>query len=109
MYTRSGYARIYDVVRRIPKGRVATYGQIATLAGIPGHARLVGYAMAALPEDSAVPWHRVVNARGTISLRGTQGDDRLQRALLEADGIEFDAAGCIDLERHRWRPRRPST
>jgi methylated-DNA-protein-cysteine methyltransferase-like protein len=105
----SGYTRIYDVVRRIPRGRVATYGQIATLAGIPGHARQVGYAMAALPEDSRVPWHRVVNSRGMISLRADQGYAQIQRALLENEGIVLDDGGRLSLERHRWRPRRPST
>jgi len=104
-----GYARIYDVVRRIPRGRVATYGQIATLAGIPGHARQVGYAMAALPEDSRVPWHRVVNARGMISLQADRGYAQMQRILLENEGVAFDACGRLSLERYRWRPRQPST
>ena len=109
MQTRSGYVRIYDVVRRIPNGRVATYGQIATLAGIPGHARQVGYAMAALPEDSRVPWHRVVNARGMISLRTDRGYAQMQRILLESEGVTFDACGRLSLERYRWRLRQPST
>jgi methylated-DNA-protein-cysteine methyltransferase-like protein len=104
-----GYIRIYNLVRRIPRGRVATYGQIATLAGIPGHARQIGYAMAALPEDSRVPWHRVVNARGMISPRADRGYEPTQQVLLEAEGVQFDAGGRLNLERHRWRPRRPST
>jgi methylated-DNA-protein-cysteine methyltransferase-like protein len=99
------YARIHAVVRRIPRGRVATYGQVAALAGLPGHARQVGYALHALPRDSAVPWQRVVNARGEVSPRRLPGWDGLQRALLEREGIVFDARGCIDLERRRWRPR----
>lgn len=102
---RSTYDRIHAVVRRIPRGRVATYGQIANLAGLAGHARQVGYALHALPEDSGVPWHRVINARGEISLRGGEGAGNLQRVLLEAEGVYFQASGRIDLERYRWRPR----
>ena len=98
------YARIYQVVRRIPRGRVATYGQIAELAGIPGHARQVGYALHALPSGSAVPWHRVLNARGALSLRRDSGAEISQRQRLEREGIRFDAAGRIALERLRWRP-----
>jgi methylated-DNA-protein-cysteine methyltransferase-like protein len=100
------YARIYTVVRRIPRGRVATYGQIAELAGLPGHARQVGYALHALPEGSAVPWHRVLNARGTLSLRRDSGGEISQRLRLEQEGVRFDAGGRIALERVRWRPSR---
>jgi methylated-DNA-protein-cysteine methyltransferase-like protein len=99
------YRRIWAVVRRIPRGRVATYGQVATLAGIPRHARMVGYALHALPEGSTVPWHRVINAAGAVSLRGEPGYDRLQRALLEGEGIRFDVEGRVALARYRWRPR----
>jgi methylated-DNA-protein-cysteine methyltransferase-like protein len=99
------HARIHAVVRRIPRGRVATYGQVARLAGLGAQPRLVGYALAALPEDGAVPWHRVVNAQGRVSPRATPGADALQRALLERERVRFDAGGRIDLERHRWRPR----
>jgi methylated-DNA-protein-cysteine methyltransferase-like protein len=99
------YARIYAVVRRIPRGRVATYGQIAELAGLPGHARQVGYALHALPEGTAVPWHRVLNARGTLSLRRDSGGEITQRIKLEREGVRFGAGGRIPLERLRWRPR----
>ena len=99
------YERIYAEVRRVPRGRVATYGQVAELAGLPGHARQVGYALHALPDGTAVPWHRVINARGEISRRAEPGYDRLQRAVLEAEGVELDEAGRIRLERFRWRPR----
>jgi methylated-DNA-protein-cysteine methyltransferase-like protein len=99
-------ARIYAVVRRIPRGRVATYGQVAALAGCAGHARQVGYALHALAEDSTVPWQRVVNARGEVSPRRMPGWDGLQRALLEREGVAFDARGRIDLARRRWRPAR---
>jgi len=97
---------IYAVVSRIPAGRVATYGQVARLAGIPGHARLVGYALSALPEGSRVPWHRVVNAKGEISPRSNGlGHDRLQAALLRREGMRIDRQGRIALAAFRWRPR----
>jgi methylated-DNA-protein-cysteine methyltransferase related protein len=99
------YVRIYAVVRRIPRGRVATYGQVAALADLPGHARQVGYALHALPEASGVPWHRVLNAQGRVSLRATPGWDGLQRALLEREGVAFDTSGRTDLSRYQWRPR----
>jgi methylated-DNA-protein-cysteine methyltransferase-like protein len=99
------YARIYAVIRRIPRGRVATYGQIAELAGLPGHARQVGYALHALPDHSAVPWHRVLNARGTLSLRRDSGAEVTQRLKLEREGVRFDAGGRVPLDRVRWSPR----
>jgi methylated-DNA-protein-cysteine methyltransferase-like protein len=98
------YVRIYEVVRRIPRGRVATYGQIAELAGLPGHARQVGYALHALPENSAVPWHRVLNARGALSLRRASAGEISQRLRLEREGVRFDAGGRVALARVRWRP-----
>ena len=97
----SSRARIYDAVRGIPRGRVATYGRLAASVGMPGHARQVGYALAALDGDSDVPWHRVVNARGEVSARsGDRTAEGLQRALLEAEGLHFDPRGRIDLERY---------
>jgi methylated-DNA-protein-cysteine methyltransferase-like protein len=99
------HARIYAVVRDIPRGRVATYGQVAALAGFPGQARLVGYALAALPATVRAPWHRVVNARGRISRRATPGYEAMQRALLEAEGIAFSGDG-IALARWQWRRKR---
>jgi len=107
--THGGWERIYRVVRRIPRGRVATYGQIAELAGAPGHARQVGYALHALPDGTAVPWHRVVNAHGRVSPRSVTDWTLEQRRRLEAEGIDFDDAGRLDLARRRWRPRRTST
>ena len=97
------HQRIHAVVRRIPRGRVATYGQIAALAGIPGHARRVGYALHALPTDSTVPWHRVINARGEVSRRKVPGSELSQRMLLEREGIRFDARGRVDLGKVGWR------
>ncbi len=103
------YARIYKVVRRIPKGRVATYGQVASLAGLGGHARQVGYALSALsdedPRHKGVPWHRVINARGEISLLEEPGGNLVQRRALEAEGVQFSASGRVSLERYRWWPR----
>ena len=99
------YDRIYAVVRRVPRGRVATYGQVAELARIPRRARQVGYALHALRFESPVPWQRVVNASGRISPRSEPGADRLQRQLLEAEGVRFDGAGRIALARFQWRPR----
>lgn len=99
------HQRIHAVVRKIPRGRVATYGQIAALAGIPGHARQVGYALHALPSDSTVPWHRVINARGEVSRRKVPGSELSQRMLLEREGIRFDARGRVDLGKVGWRRR----
>jgi len=101
----SSYARIYAVVKRISKGRVASYGQVAELAGLPRAARQVGYAMAALRPGSRVPWQRVVNARGEVSERAEPGAERLQRLLLEREGVRFDAAGRISFARYGWQPR----
>lgn len=98
------YSRIFAVVRRVPRGRVATYGQIAALAGFPGQARQVGYALHSLPEGSDVPWQRVVNARGEVSPRSEGGWEHYQRHLLEEEGVAFNEAGRIDLERFRWEP-----
>ena len=100
------YRKIYAAASRIPKGRVATYGQIAALAGLPRQARLVGYAMHALPAGSGVPWHRVVNAAGKISIRADGlGHDELQAQLLRREGVRF-VDGAIPLARYRWQPRR---
>ena len=101
----SSHGRIYAIVRRIPRGRVATYGQVADLAGLPGHARQVGYALHALPDQHDVPWHRVINARGRISLRAGGGSDDLQRKLLESEGVQFDLEDRVSLEKCLWSPR----
>ncbi|MEM8995648.1 MAG: MGMT family protein [Acidobacteriota bacterium] len=101
--TSDSYRRIYEVVLHIPEGRVATYGQVAELAGLPGHARQVGYALHALRDDD-VPWQRVINAKGEVSPRSEPGREGLQRAILESEGVAFKANGRIDLERYRWRP-----
>jgi len=97
------YLEIYAAVERIPRGSVATYGQVARVASLPGRARQVGYALHALPPGSPVPWQRVVNARGEISLPALSGAADRQRQLLRGEGIEFDARGRIDLRRFGWR------
>ncbi|MBI3913673.1 MAG: MGMT family protein [Chloroflexi bacterium] len=94
------FSRVYALVRRIPRGRVATYGQIARALGMPRGARTVGWAMRA--GDEKIPWHRVVNARGGISVRPTPGY-REQRARLRAEGIRFGRDARIDLEKYGWR------
>lgn len=96
------YELIWRTVKKIPRGRVATYGQIAELAGLEGHARQVGYALHDLPEKSDVPWHRVINAQGEISLRSAGDHHELQRLLLEAEGVEFRGSR-VDLRRFRWK------
>jgi methylated-DNA-protein-cysteine methyltransferase related protein len=103
----SSYERIWRVVARIPRGRVASYGQVAELAGLPRAARQAGYAMHALPAGSRVPWQRVVNARGEVSPRSDGGGEDVQRALLEREGVAFDPRGRIDLARYGWRPLGP--
>ena len=97
-----GHREIYAAVKRIPKGSVATYGQIAKLVG---HctARMVGYAMAAVPAGSRVPWQRVINAQGMISARSHGDGDERQRVMLEKEGVEFNAKGRVDLRIYGWR------
>ena len=97
------YAAIYAVVKRIPRGRVATYGQVASLAGMPGHARQVGYALHHLPDGSRVPWHRVINARGRISFHPSSMEWAVQRALLESEGVAVSMDRGISLARVQWR------
>jgi methylated-DNA-protein-cysteine methyltransferase-like protein len=95
---------IFAVIRRIPRGRVATYGQVAKRVRPACGARQVGYALAALPDHTAVPWHRVVNAAGKISLRGHSAVT--QRLRLLAEGVEVSEGGRLDLARYAWKPRR---
>ena len=95
------YERIYAVVRQIPAGKVATYGQIAGIVG-SCTARMVGYAMAALPYGSDVPWQRVINRQGKISPRGAGNDSLHQQQLLEAEGVVFDRQGRVDFMAVGW-------
>ena len=96
-------AAICAVISRIPKGWVATYGQVATMAGLPRRARLVGQVLQHLDPATKIPWHRVVNAKGEVSYSlSRNGGDALQRRLLEKEGVEFDARNRFNLERFRW-------
>ena len=96
------YEDIYRWVCRVPEGKVATYGQIAGLVG-KCSARQVGYAMAALRDDTGVPWHRIINSQGRISLRTGSEGHLLQRILLEAEGVVFSGDDGIDLAQYRWK------
>ena len=96
------FEQVYQVVRCIPPGKVATYGQVARILGKPRGARTVGWALHSMPEGSDVPWQRVINARGIITLDAHGPGGAIQRALLEAEGIAFDEMGRIDLEAYGW-------
>lgn len=96
---RALFAHVYEVAQQVPWGQVTTYGEIAIIVGVGCDARLVGFAMANCPDD--VPWQRVINAQGKISLRGNDGAAK-QRMRLEAEGVEFDLRGKIDLDNYRW-------
>ena len=100
--------RVLDVVALIPRGRLATYGQVADWIGAYGCARQVGWALRRLPLPSDLPWHRVVNARGCISMSlSREGSDWMQRDLLLAEGIPVDEEGRLPLKRFLWSPQCP--
>lgn len=96
--------RIWLVVAMIPEGAVATYGDVAAHAGLPGKARRVGRALRALPAGTAIPWHRVINAQGRLSLPAASASAKKQRSRLQAEGITFTGQSRIDLGVYRWRP-----
>src|SRR5262249_51517479 len=97
------YEQVYALVRQVPAGKVVTYGQVAALLGNPRAARAVGYALRFVPANTDVPWHRVINHRGHISLRTPPESPLVQRLLLEEEGVVFDAEGRVDLEVYRWQ------
>jgi methylated-DNA-protein-cysteine methyltransferase-like protein len=102
----TSYERIYAAVRKIPHGRVTTYGTIARLAGLERQARLVGYALSALRDGTTLPWHRVINAQGRLSLeRAGRGSGLTQRMRLQREGVVVDAAGRVSLARFGWKIR----
>jgi len=106
----SSYERIYRAVRKVPRGKVTTYGAIARMAGLPRQARLVGYALSALRDGSSLPWHRVINAQGRLSLeRAGRASGVTQRLRLEGEGVKVNAAGRVSLARFGWRltPKNP--
>jgi methylated-DNA-protein-cysteine methyltransferase-like protein len=94
--------RVVEVVKSIPPGKVATYGQLAAMAGNPRGARQVVRVLASLSAKAGLPWHRVINSKGTISLTGAGFDE--QKALLEAEGAAVDGRGAVDLKKYQWRP-----
>jgi methylated-DNA-protein-cysteine methyltransferase-like protein len=96
------FERVYEIVQMIPPGKVASYGQIAALLEHPRAARTVGWALHVIPDGSDIPWQRVVNSRGGTSTSTFSDPPDLQRQLLEAEGVEFDAHGCVDLRRFGW-------
>jgi methylated-DNA-protein-cysteine methyltransferase-like protein len=103
----ASYTRIYAVVRRIPRGKVATYGQVADVAGMHGSARLVGYALHASKDHHGLPWHRVIAAGGRLTLAKLDPEAALtQRIRLEHEGVRFTPRGSVDLEAHQWRTGR---
>ncbi|MDW6003565.1 MGMT family protein [Vibrio mangrovi] len=95
-------AQIFTVIHQIPAGKVSTYGDIARMAGYPGYARHVGKALSQLPRNTTLPWFRVINSKGEISLSGPDFDR--QRSHLVADGIQMSITGKISLRRYRWIP-----
>jgi methylated-DNA-protein-cysteine methyltransferase-like protein len=101
MKDESFFRRVYEVVARVPAGRVVTYGEIARILGRPSGSRAVGWAMRHCPED--VPWYRVVNAQGRLSVTARYPDGKLmQQALLEEEGVVFSGEGRLDVERYAW-------
>jgi methylated-DNA-protein-cysteine methyltransferase-like protein len=98
------FARVYDLVARIPPGRVATYGQIARLLGAPRSARMVGWAMHGAPEGARIPCHRVIQQGGTCSPNFRVGEPGAQRRLLEKEGVRFLLDGRVDMVAHLWNP-----
>jgi methylated-DNA-protein-cysteine methyltransferase-like protein len=100
------FSRIYEVVRQVPQGWVASYGQIAEIVGAGCDARTVGYAMHSTPEGDDIPWQRIVNREGRVSIPGQGGE--IQRMRLEAEGVTFDARGRIDMKRFGWEGPDPA-
>jgi len=95
---------VWKLVREIPRGRVASYGQLAAMLGKPRRARQVGFALHRTPDEMVLPWHRVINARGKISFSEHSQEYLLQKAMLEAEEIRFEDGDRIDLDRYGWRP-----
>ncbi len=100
---RNVFGKIYEVVKRIPKGSVATYGQVATLCGNPRWARVVGYALHVNPQPGVIPCHRVVNREGSVAPGFAFGGEGVQRQMLENEGVRFLSDGRVDLSRYLWK------
>ena len=103
MEKQNSYHRIYQIVKKIPPGKVATYGQIARLAGLSGHARQVGYALHNLPSGSDVPWQRVINSRGRLSFPEESVAWYMQKSILESEAVEFSENNSIPLFKYQWK------
>jgi len=97
------FETIYENVRKIPRGKVATYGQIALMSGNPRWARVVGYALHVNPDPESIPCYRVVNRNGRLSPAFAFGGENIQRTMLEADGVEFDSDGRVIMEKYLWK------
>lgn len=95
---------ILTILKQIPRGHVATYGQVASLAGVPKNARQVGAILRSLPVDSDVPWFRIVNAQGDVAARGSPDSESFQRRRLALEGVQFDRRGRVLLQEHQWIP-----
>ncbi|MBI2418442.1 MAG: MGMT family protein [Ignavibacteriales bacterium] len=99
----NNFQKILSVVQSVPEGKVATYGQIARIAGIPRNARQVGYALHGVSEGTDIPWHRIINTKGQISFPVDSSGYAIQRALLEAEGIRFSLQGRISIKKYQWK------
>ncbi len=102
------YERIYNEVKKIPRGRVATYGQIAAIIGFPRGAKMIGWALKALPKNTVVPWFKVVNREGRISIENPKFSKDLQAELLRKEGIEIEMENgnyFVDLDKFLWKPK----
>jgi methylated-DNA-protein-cysteine methyltransferase-like protein len=98
------FEKVWRIVALIPRGKVATYGQIASMLDSPRAARTVGWALHSTPEELDIPWQRVINSKGMVSIDCGEHDPNLQRVLLESEGVVFDARGYIDLALYQWQP-----
>lgn len=103
MSNKTVFERIYEQVKRIPRGRVATYGQIALYAGNPRWARVVGYALHSNPDPDSIPCYRVVNREGRVSRAFAFGGENMQIIMLRSDGIEVSDDGIVNLDKYLWR------
>jgi methylated-DNA-protein-cysteine methyltransferase related protein len=103
MSSQPNRSAIFAIIHQIPAGRVATYGQIARLAGLPNGARAVGHALKQLPNDTRLPWHRVINSRGQISIPQTEPAHSLQVEKLRSEGVDV-LGGTISLRHFQWQP-----
>lgn len=98
------FQKVYEAVKTIPRGKVCSYGQVALMTGHPGAARQVGWALSSLPTKNDVPWHRVINAQGRVSLKGRGEIADVQKLILESEGVVFDINDKVDMEEFQFLP-----